>query len=128
MGCPPTKRSFRSSALRTIALFALATSVIRASVGVRSPSRSATLDMGAASTTRSASRTSFSVEARWMAPHRAAIYSDYVPSRVTGGEADGAPDQADADDTQGALHAPPSAPITRSFSPESPTVTRLQPG
>ena len=54
------------------------------------------------------------------------VYADDVPSRVAGGEADGTPDQADPDDPERAAHA--SAPMTRSFSPESPTVTRLQPG
>ena len=60
--------------------------------------------------------------------HLWGVNADYLPSRVTGGEADGAPDQADPDDPQRVAHASPSAPMTRSFSSESPTVTRLQPG
>src|SRR5215204_1908729 len=60
--------------------------------------------------------------------HLWGVYADYLPSRVAGGETNRAPDQADTDDPQRVAHAPPSAPITRSFSPESPTVTRLQPG
>ena len=116
-----------------MAPLALATSVTRVSVGVRSSIRAVTLEMGAASTTRSAPRTSFTVEARWMAPtsdrffeNFGTVHAEDVPTRVAGREADGTPDQADADDPERAGHA--SAAMTRSFSSESPTVTRLQPG
>src|SRR5215210_2108608 len=55
-----------------------------------------------------------------------AVHADDVPPRVARGEADGTPDQADPHNTQSAAHA--SAAMTRSFSPESPTVTLLHPG
>ena len=133
IGCPPTKRRLVFSASRTMALLALATSVTRASVGGSSATRSVTLDMGAASTTRSAPRTSLSVEARWMAPDdTASSRTSGLSTPITSHPASRAarptepPIRPTPTDPQRAAHE--SAPMTRSFSPESPMVTRLQPG
>src|ERR671910_3175165 len=54
------------------------------------------------------------------------VHACDVPPGGAGCEADGAPDQAHPHYPQRTAHE--RDPITRSFSPESPMVTRLQPG